>query len=133
MNSPLLIFDGVCNLCNSSVAFIIRHDEKKRIRFSPSQSEFSKKLLAQKNITSFYSSSVILFHNNKFYTKSSAVLHIAKLMGWPFKILFIFIVIPYPIRDFIYKMIARNRYKWFGKKDKCMVPSEEVRERFVFK
>ena len=131
MNSPLLIFDGVCNLCNSSIRFILQHDKNKTFRFSTSQSEFSKNLLVQKNITLSDLSSVILFHNDKFYLKSTAVLRIAKLMNWPFKLLYLFIVVPYPIRDFIYSIISRNRYKWFGKKDKCMVASDELKEQFI--
>ena len=129
-NNPILLFDGVCNYCNRWVNFIIRHDKKKKFRFAALQSEAGKKLLKQYNITEDADSAVLIYLD-KIYLKSSAGLHILYHLGGIYSLAFIFIIIPAYIRDFYYDIIARNRYKWWGKRNECMIPSQDVKERFL--
>ena len=127
---PILLFDGICNYCNRWVNFIIRHDKKKKFRFATLQSETGKKLLKQYNITEGIESAILIY-NEKIYIKSSTGLHVLYHLGGIYSLAFVFIVIPAYIRDFYYDIIARNRYKWWGKRNQCMIPTEEVRERFL--
>ncbi len=126
----IVLFDGVCNLCNSSVQFIIKHDSKKRFVFASLQSDISKALLSEfkeKNDLN----SIILIEKDHIYKESTAILRIAKHLNNGLPLLYFFIIIPPFIRDFIYRFIAKNRYKWFGRKDQCMIPSEELKNRFL--
>lgn len=129
-NNPILLFDGICNYCNSWVDFIIRKDKKKKFRFASLQSEAGKKLLRQYDLSDKEESAVLIF-NGKAYPKSSAGIHVFYHLGMPYSLLFAFIIFPAYVRDFYYDIIARNRYKWWGKKDSCMIPSPEVKERFL--
>ena len=123
----IILFDGVCNLCNSVVQFIIKRDEQKVFKFASLQSDFASQLFEGKAPKS---DSVMLVTEQGIFDKSTAVIKIAKhLKG--FKFLAIFSFIPLLIRDFIYDLIARNRYKLFGKQNECMIPSPELRERFL--
>ena len=126
----ILLFDGVCNYCNSWVNFIIRHDNKKKFHFTTLQSETGKKILKQYNISE-KEESAILIYLDKVYLKSSAGLHILYHLGGIYSLAFVFIIIPAYIRDFYYDIIARNRYKWWGKRNECMIPTEDVKERFL--
>ena len=130
-NFAIIIFDGVCNLCNSSVSLIIKHDKKNYFRFATLQSVAGKKLLNKFNITNLPNESFVLIENNKAYIRSTAALRITKHLNKLYPLLYGFIIIPSPIRNFIYNYIARNRYKWFGKKDQCMIPSDELRSKFL--
>ena len=127
----VILFDGVCNFCNSSINFIIKHDKKNYFRFAPLQSEKGKQLLPF-NATQQQLDSLILMENNKIYKRSTAVLRIAKHLNGFYFLLYGFIIIPPFLRDAIYNFIARNRYEWFGKKDNCMIPTQEVKEKFIF-
>jgi predicted DCC family thiol-disulfide oxidoreductase YuxK len=129
--NALIFFDGVCNFCNSSVNFIIKRDNKNYFRFSPLQSEFSKNILNKNNISTVNYESIILFENEKIYLKSTAAIKIAKHLRGFWKLTFILIIIPPFIRDFFYDIISKNRYKWFGKRDMCMVPTTEIKEKFL--
>ena len=129
-NHPLLLFDGLCNFCNKWVNFIIRHDKEKKIRFTALQSDAGKDLIKKFNLPS-NEDTVILIDDGKVFTKSSAALRIMKLIGGIYYPLFLFIVIPKYIRDFCYDSIARNRYKWWGKRNECMVPTEDIKDRFI--
>lgn len=129
--SPVIFFDGVCNFCNSSVSFIIKHDKKKLFKFASLQSEIAKKLITDIEIKREKPDSIILLQNNKTCQKSTAALKIAQKLRFPLNILIIFIAIPKFIRDFVYNIIAKNRYKWFGKKSECMIPSPDLKERFL--
>lgn len=133
MGTPdsILLFDGVCNLCNRVVSFVIRRDKSTRIRFAPLQSEFSAELLLQFDLDPYKTDSVVYLSRGKVYQKSSAVLHLLKDIGGGWKILYGFIVIPPFIRDFFYQLIAKNRYRLFGRKEHCMVPSDEFRVKFL--
>ncbi|MGP4108852.1 thiol-disulfide oxidoreductase DCC family protein [Virgibacillus sp. L01] len=126
----IILFDGDCNFCDQSVQFIIERDPKKNFKFASLQSDIGKELLnkydAPDDLNSF-----VLIENKNCYFKSSAVLLVCKNLKGVWKIPFVLLVIPKPIRDFIYGIIAKNRYKWFGKKESCMLPSTEERERFL--
>lgn len=127
----IVIFDGVCNLCNRFVNFILRKDRKKRFKFSALQSSTGQKLLKDYKLDFSTIDTVIYIKNLKVFTKSSAALHILKDIGGFWKILFVFIIVPKFIRDYCYTFIARNRYRWFGKLDSCMIPTEKDKEMFL--
>ena len=128
----IVLFDGVCNFCNSSVNFIIKHDKKDHFRFTPLQSEKGKMLLQAFNENGKGLDSLVLIENNKLYKRSTASLKIAKQLSGPYFLLYVFIIIPSSLRDPAYNFIAKNRYKWFGKKDVCMIPTPAVKDKFIF-
>jgi predicted DCC family thiol-disulfide oxidoreductase YuxK len=125
---PIVFFDGVCNLCNRSVQFVIRHDKKKQFLFATLQSDLGQK--ARKELPGKAPDSFILFHNGKYYTRSAAALNVCKLLGGIWSLLYVGIIVPRFIRDSIYDLVSRNRYKWFGKQE-CMVPSPDLKARFL--
>ena len=131
MDQPIVLFDGVCNLCNGAVQFIIRHDKKNIFMFASLQSEVGRKILEQYNFPLDELNSFILIENNKAYTRSTGALRIAKKLNGLWPLLYGFIIIPKFIRDSIYNWVAGNRYKWFGKKDACMIPTPELKARFL--
>jgi predicted DCC family thiol-disulfide oxidoreductase YuxK len=131
MEHPVILFDGVCNYCNSMVNFIIRHDKKKIFRFTPLQSEAGQKILSQFNLPQKKFDSFMLVENNKIYQRSDAALRLYNLLPWTWKWTQLFWIVPGFIRNGVYNIIAKNRYKWFGKKNACMVPAPDVRERFL--
>lgn len=130
-NKSLILFDGVCNLCNSSVNFIIKHDPKELFLFASLQSDAAKEILLQLNEEKIKMDSILLIEEGEIFEKSSAALRISKKLNKGFKLLYIFIVLPKPIRNFVYDYIAKNRYKWYGKKDSCMIPTPELKQRFI--
>ncbi|MCC1485109.1 thiol-disulfide oxidoreductase DCC family protein [Winogradskyella immobilis] len=128
----VILFDGVCNLCNSSVLFVIKRDKKNRFLFAPLQSEIGKSIIKAYNIDTKAVDSILLYSKaNGIKIKSSAALHIAKHLGFPQNLLAIFFIIPTPIRNWVYNYIAKNRYKWYGKKDACMIPTPELKAKFL--
>ncbi|HKX84229.1 MAG TPA: thiol-disulfide oxidoreductase DCC family protein [Pyrinomonadaceae bacterium] len=130
----IVLFDGVCNFCNSTVNFIIEHDKTGYFKFAPLQSDAGAELADEHGLgTSVEDApdSVILVENGKAFTHSTAALRIASHLGSPWSWLTVFRIVPAPIRDWIYKLFARYRYRLFGKKDQCMIPTPEVRERFL--
>ncbi len=131
MNCPVLLFDGVCNFCNSVVNFIIRHDKTGNIRFASLQSPAGKGLLAEGLRAKEEQDSFVLIHSGRIYTRSSAALQVARLLRFPWCISYIFIVIPSSLRDGAYNLIARNRYRWFGKRASCTLPPFDVKGRFL--
>lgn len=131
MDHPIVFFDGVCNLCNHSVQFIIRHDPNQYFKFASLQSDFAKTKLSPYHIDTTSLHSIIYLDGDKVYQNSDAVLYIAKHLNKGYKIFYIFRFIPRFIRDSIYKFIAKNRYKWMGKKEACMIPSPALKERFL--
>jgi predicted DCC family thiol-disulfide oxidoreductase YuxK len=128
---PIILFDGVCNYCNSMVNFIIRQDKQQRFVFAPLQSEAGQRLLLQHKLPRTDFDSFVLIDNNKVYMKSSASLQLFSKLPWYWKWTQLFWIVPSFLRDGIYNLIARNRYKWFGKKDACMIPGPEVKLRFL--
>ena len=127
----IILFDGVCNLCNSSVTFAIKRDKNDIFRFAALQSEIGMQLISKFKIDISQTDSIILVEGNDYYEKSSAALHIAKHLsgGWP--LLYGFIILPKFIRNAVYDFIAKNRYKWFGKKESCMIPTPELQAKFL--
>lgn len=128
----ILFFDGVCNLCNASVQFVIKREKNSSLSFAPLQGETAKEILKDKKDYIDNLSSLILYKNNKIYDKSTAALLVAKDLKalWPL-VYYLFIWWPKPIRDAIYSWIAKNRYKWFGKQEQCMIPEKSVSHRFL--
>ncbi|MBB4827075.1 putative DCC family thiol-disulfide oxidoreductase YuxK [Sporosarcina luteola] len=127
----IVLFDGECNFCNSSVQFIIKRDPSNHFLFSSLQSETGKKYVKQFHIPENVDS-LVLIEKGKAYTKSAAALHIAKKLDGLWHLLFLFILVPRKIRDSVYDYVAKNRYKWFGKREEaCMLPTPEERKRFI--
>lgn len=128
----IILFDGVCNLCNSSVQFVIKRDNKDLFRYAALQSEVGQQLVAERHIDTRQVDSIILIERGvAYYTKSDAALEIAKDLGGLWKMSAIFTWVPRSIRNAVYDFVARNRYKWFGKKEACMVPTPELKAKFL--
>jgi len=132
-DKQLILFDGVCNLCNSSVLYVIKRDKHNKFLFAPLQSQIGTKLINQFHIDTNKTDSILLFcpNKNSIKYKSSAALHISKHLGFPTYLLTIFLIIPAFIRNWFYNYIARNRYKWYGKKESCMIPTPELKSKFI--
>ena len=128
---PVILFDGVCNFCNASINFIIRQDTKKVFHFAPLQSEAGQKLLQQYSLPEQGFNSFVLIEEGKVYRRSAAGLKVYNKLPWFWKWIQLGWIAPKFIRDGVYNLIARNRYKWFGKKEQCMIPSMSVRSRFL--
>ncbi len=127
----LVLFDGVCNLCQASVQFIIRHDHQERFVFASLQSEAGRDRLARFQLPADQLDTFVLIENGKCHTRSTAALRVLLGLGGWFRPAFALIVLPKPLRDGIYRWVASNRYRWFGKKDHCMVPTPQLKKRFV--
>lgn len=129
--SAVVLFDGVCNLCNSFVQFIIMRDPKSRIHFAALQSNYGQEQLNKFSIPASLFESIVLIKKGKIYQHSNAVLEICRLMGAMWPVLYIFKIIPAFIRDLIYNWIANNRYRWFGRQEECMIPTPALKARFL--
>jgi len=128
----IVLFDGVCNLCNSAVTLIIKHDKNDIFRFAPLQSTTGKQLAAEHKIALDTIDSILLIDPNIGYDhKSTAALKIAKHLSGGYPLLAIFLILPKAFRDVVYDFIARNRYRWFGKKESCMIPTPELKSLFL--
>ena len=125
----VILFDGVCNFCNSSINLVIRNDKKAYFQFAPLQGEIAQQLVGNRILPT--PESVILLEDGKIYEKSTAALRIAKKLDGLWPIVYVLSIIPKLIRDPIYDLIARNRYNWFGKKESCMNPGPDIRNRFL--
>lgn len=131
MAKAVILFDGVCNFCNAAVNFVIRHDRRDHFRFAPLQSEAGRALQMEYGVDPSALSTFVLVENGKAYGRSTAALKVARRLGFPMNMTYAFIIVPRAIRDMAYNFVARNRYKWFGKKEVCMVPDERVRRKFL--
>lgn len=129
--SAIVLFDGVCNFCNSSVNFIIERDRAGYFKFAPLQSEIGEKLLAENGVDRVETDSVVLIEDGKVYTHSTAALRVARRLDGAWRWLSYLTFVPRVVRDAAYKLFARYRYRLFGKKDECMLPSPEIRARFL--
>ncbi len=128
----IVLYDGVCNLCDAAIRFILPRDSGGRIRFAPLQSATARRILAQYGIPeSAALESIVWIEEGRPYLHSDAILRIAGQLDFPWKFAGIFRAVPRPIRDGIYRWIARNRYRWFGKEDACLLPRPEWRARFL--
>ncbi|WP_344788497.1 thiol-disulfide oxidoreductase DCC family protein [Postechiella marina] len=131
-NKQLILFDGVCNLCNTSVQYVIKHDKKDCFMFAPLQSNIGKQLIKTYNIDPKKTDSILLFIPEKgIVSKSTAALKIASKLGFPTNILSVFFIVPPFIRNWVYSYIAKNRYKWYGKKEACMIPTPKLKSKFL--
>lgn len=131
INQPVILFDGVCNYCNSIVNFIIRHDKQNRFVFAPLQSPTGQELLREYQLPLNDFNSFVLIDRQKALLRSSAALQVLRQLPWYWQWTQAFWIIPAFLRDAVYNLIARNRYRWFGKKDSCMIPTAEVKSRFL--
>jgi predicted DCC family thiol-disulfide oxidoreductase YuxK len=129
--NPIVLFDGVCNLCSGSVQFILRRDPGARFRFASLQSPAGQELLARFGIDGQGIDSVIVIEGDRWFKESDAALRIARHLGGLWRLLTVFRLIPRPLRDRLYRFIARNRYRWFGKQETCWLPTPELRGRFL--
>jgi predicted DCC family thiol-disulfide oxidoreductase YuxK len=129
----IVLFDGVCNLCNGAVQFIIKRDKRAYFRFASLQSELGQALLSKYGLLDKNIDSIVLLSNKKAHCHSGAALRIARRMSGLYPLLYVFMLIPYFLRNWIYKWVARNRYRWFGRQAEgyCMMPTPELKERLL--
>ncbi len=131
-HKKLILFDGVCNLCNSSVLFTIKRDLNDVFMFAPLQSEIGQQILKDYNIDVSKTDSILLYEPDKGVSyKSTAALKIASNLNYPTKALTLFLIVPAFIRHWVYNYIAKNRYQWYGKKESCMIPTPELKAKFI--
>lgn len=128
--SNIILFDGMCNLCNGSVQFIIKRDPRGYYKFASLQSAAGERLINEYDIPK-NSDSFILIQDGKWYQKSSAALRVSKNLRGALQLFYMLKIIPTPSRDSLYELVAKNRYKWFGKRDHCMMPTSEMKNRFL--
>jgi predicted DCC family thiol-disulfide oxidoreductase YuxK len=129
--SAIILFDGICNFCNGAVNFIIERDREGYFKFAPLQSEIGEKLLAENGVDKIDTDSVVLIEDGRVYTYSTAALRVTRRLSGAWSWLYGFIVVPKFVRDFFYKMFAKYRYQMFGKQDACLLPTPEIRARFL--
>ncbi len=130
-NNSIILFDGVCNLCDKLVLFIILRDKKSKFKFASIQSHIGQSLLRKHNMPLDDVDSFVLIKDDAVFQKSFAGLHVLKEIDGLWKLLYCFIIIPRPLRDFVYDKIANSRHNIFGKRDSCMVPTDELKNRFL--
>ncbi len=129
--TPILLFDGICNLCNSTVQFVIKRDTTAKFKFAALQSEYGQLMLKNFRLPDTFIDSFIYIKGDRCFIKSSAILHMLKDIGGAWQLLYIFIIVPRIIRDFCYDVIARSRYKIWGKRESCMIPTPDLKSRFL--
>lgn len=127
----IVLFDGVCNLCNGAVKFIVRRDPRGRFRFAPLGTRAAEAALREADHRGELPDSIVLIEDGRVYTLSSAALRIARRLRWPWPLLGVLIIVPKGLRDAAYRRVARNRYRWFGRTDACMTPTPDLRARFL--
>jgi len=131
-DKKIVLFDGVCNLCDASVQYIIKYDNKDSFRFVSLQSELGQKILKHIGINPIHTDSIVMYEPGiSYYYKSTAALHIAKELSGIFTFAIVFQILPTRLRDFVYDYVAKNRYRWYGKKESCMIPSTELKAKFL--
>lgn len=130
-DGAVVLFDGVCNLCNGAVRFIIARDPKSRFRFAALDSDAARDVLRDRVVSEPLPDSIVLVDSTGVFTRSTAALRIARRLRFPWPIAAVFLLIPSPLRDAVYDFIARRRYRWFGKRDLCWMPTPELQSRFL--
>ncbi|WP_433945735.1 thiol-disulfide oxidoreductase DCC family protein [Paenibacillus sp. SN-8-1] len=128
---PIVLVDGVCHLCQGLTKFLIKRDRAGRLRFASLQSDAGQRLLAEGGMPLHSYNTFVLIEDGHYYTRSKAALKLARWLPFPWPLWYGLIVIPSFIRDAVYDIVARNRYRWFGKDNACMIPTKEIRERFL--
>ena len=130
-NSPVVLFDGLCNFCNGAVNFIIKRDKKPVLKFASLQSRVAAGLLERRPLLVKDINSFVFIENNCIYTRSTAILKVCRYLSGLWPLMYGFIIVPQFLRDAIYNLVSKNRYDWFGKKEECMKPTEAIRARFL--
>lgn len=131
---PVLLFDGVCNLCNAAVHWIIKRDVRRQFRFASLQSDAARRAVTRTDPTASFDSlpdSIVLIDQDGIHTHSAAALRVARRLGFPYSLAAVGMILPRGLRDAMYRVIARNRYRWFGRRDTCMVPTADLANRFL--
>ena len=129
--ASVVLFDGVCNLCNGFVQFVIARDPAGRFQFGALQSASARRLLEGHDAPDPLPDAIVLVEDGQIFTRSTAALRIARRLTFPWPLAGVFFAVPRPLRDWIYAIVARNRYRWFGRREQCMVPTPELRSRFI--
>jgi predicted DCC family thiol-disulfide oxidoreductase YuxK len=129
--TSIVLFDGVCNLCNGFVQFVIGRDPHGRFQFAALQSSTARHLIAQYGPLDPLPDAIVLVEGGRLYTRSTAALRVARQLVFPWRLAAIFLLVPRPLRDWAYALVARRRYRWFGRRETCMVPTPELRARFL--
>jgi predicted DCC family thiol-disulfide oxidoreductase YuxK len=127
----VILFDGVCNFCNGAINLVLKQDRHDQFRFAPLQSVAGQQLLRQHQLPVNDFESFVLVMDGKIYQKSTAALKVMRRLPWVWQPLQLFWIVPRPLRDAVYAFVARNRYRWFGKKESCMIPTPQMRARFL--
>ena len=127
----ILLFDGICNLCNASVQFILKRDTGEQFLFASLQSDAAKNILLQYNLKNYSLNSLVLIQDGKVFQKSTAVLMVCQKLDWPWKLFYIGRFLPKTMRDHLYDFVAKRRYQWFGKKDRCVMMMPKYKNRFI--
>ncbi|MDN5215372.1 thiol-disulfide oxidoreductase DCC family protein [Fulvivirgaceae bacterium BMA12] len=131
LEKPVLLFDGVCNLCNGVVQFVIKRDPDAKFSFTSLQSNMGQRLLQKFQLPTSDFESFVLVEGDRYYRKSTAALRLFSKLGGGWRLLYVFMIVPVPIRDFFYSLVANNRYKIFGRTDECWIPTPELKARFL--
>ena len=131
-NKQLILFDGVCNLCDASVQYVIKHDKNDLFRYTTLQGEVGQAIIKKYGVDTDKMDSILLYSpENGISYKSTAALKIASKLGFPMHLMVVFLIVPAFIRNWVYDYIAKNRYKWYGKKEECMIPTKELKSKFL--
>lgn len=130
MKDKVVLFDGVCSLCNASVDFIVRNESGNELKFASLQSDYAQKILEDIGAIKV-PDSILFYEKDRLMVESSAALAVAKYLRWPYRLVVLCNIVPRFLRDWVYRLIARNRYRWFGKRDTCRVPTAAEREKFL--
>jgi len=130
-DKSIVLIDGVCHLCQGVVRFIIPRDPDAKFLFAPLQNEIAAKLMKESGLQPGQLNTVILLENGVYYTESAAVLRIARKLRFPWPAAYVFILVPRPLRNALYRYVAKNRYRWFGRDEQCMLPTPEIKRRFL--
>ncbi|WP_340016129.1 thiol-disulfide oxidoreductase DCC family protein [Paenibacillus sp. FSL K6-1318] len=128
---PIVLVDGVCHFCQGLTKWIIKRDPEGKYHFASLQSDVAKELLEKGNLSTDSMDTFVLIENGNYYTRSTAALRLAKGLKFPYPLLYVFMIIPKFIRNAVYNWVARNRYRWFGKDEACMLPTPEIKDRFL--
>ncbi len=127
----VVIFDGVCNLCEGFVKFLIPRDKRRKLKYAPLQSDFGQSVLRESGLSTDKFDSFLFWQNGSIYDRSSGAIRAIAQLGGVYSLMWVFWIVPKPIRNFVYMIISRNRYSWFGKKEHCLIPTKEIKSRFI--